>query len=101
MVALLPDLFGHQVLDPYYQHVLVVRAIEDDQLALAGHLLMHAPEIIAGQLVLGGYAKASHPHPAGVYPVEDHPDGAILAAGIHGLQDHQHLVLAFGKEQFL
>lgn len=32
---------------------------------------------------------------------EDVIDGAILAAGIHALQDHQHLVLVAGVEHLL
>jgi len=43
-VALLPDCFRHEVVDAHHQHVLVMRAVEDDHLALGGSVHIHAPQ---------------------------------------------------------
>jgi len=53
------------------------------------------------QFLRRGHLKAGNPHALRIDAIEHPPDDAILAAGIHCLQDNQHTVLVLGIEQLL
>ena len=101
LVALAPDLGRHEIVDAYDQHVLVVAAVEDDDLAVAGRLFVDTPEIVVGQFFGRRFLEAGHLDALGIDAVEDVADGAVLAAGVRGLEHDEHLVLVLGVEQFL
>ena len=54
IIAARPHVFGHQVVDPHNQHIFVVGAIEDSDIAVFGNGLMYAPEVFVRRLLRGG-----------------------------------------------
>ena len=52
LIAPFPDLFGNKLVHPRHKDVLIVRTIEDDDLAVLWHLLLDAPEEVMLRLLL-------------------------------------------------
>ncbi|MEZ5228263.1 MAG: hypothetical protein R2710_16810 [Acidimicrobiales bacterium] len=63
--------------------------VEDHHLAIARHLGVDPPEVVVCQLSLAGLLERRHSHTGRVDPVEHVANRAVLAAGVHGLQDHE------------
>ena len=98
----LPRLLGREpAIDHRNQHIFVVAAVEDHDLARPRHALVNAPQKIVGALLFGGRLPAhrSHAQRAGV--AEHVAHRAVLAAGIGSLQHHQQLAVAVGQQQVL
>ncbi len=100
-VARLPTLCGHQGVDSYHQDILIVAAIEDGDLTRSRSMFVHPPQVVVGQLLGSGYLETGHHHPLGIDAPKHVTDRAVLAARVHSLQDHEHLVSAFCPQQAL
>ncbi len=53
-IAPVPDLLGNQIVHPDYQDILVMRAVEDSNVAAVGNGFVDAPEKIVRQFLAGG-----------------------------------------------
>ena len=62
---------------------------------------MDAPQIVVGQLLFCRSLEGGHLHALGVDSPEYSADGAVLAAGIHGLEDDEQGVFALGPHDGL
>jgi hypothetical protein len=62
---------------------------------------VYPPEIVVDQFAGGGLFEARHFDSLWIDPVEDMPDGAVLATCVHRLQHHQHFVLGLRPKQLL
>jgi len=79
VVALPPDLFGHEALYPHDEHVLVVGAVEDtDPTSRRRALVVPPQKIVVGLLGARGL-EGRHSAPLWVDPAEDVLDGAVFA----------------------
>ena len=88
-------------MDPRDQYTLVVTAIEYDDFTIARYLCVHAPQEIVVEFFGSWDPKARHSHTLRIDSIKDTPDGAVFAAGIHPLENNQHLVFVFGIEHLL
>ena len=61
IVALRPDVFGHQIVDAHDEHVFVVRAVEDSDVAVFGNGLVNAPEKIVRHFLRGRLLERRSP----------------------------------------
>ena len=52
-VAFSPDLFRNQLMHAHHQHIFVVAAIEDHDLAICRSLRVNSPQIVMIELQLG------------------------------------------------
>ena len=87
---------------PHDEHVLVVAAVEDPDLAVRRRVAVHPPQVVVGQLLLAsGALKLATLHALGVDVPEHVADGAVLAAGVHRLEHHEQLVAAVGVQEVL
>ena len=98
VVAALPDRLRHELLDAHDEHVLVVRAVEDADLAALRQHLVDAPEEVVREL---GRVRRPEARDAHAHRVE-HPkavlDGAVLACGVHALQNDEDRARVAGGE---
>ena len=62
---------------------------------------MHAPQAIVSEFFLGGDFESGGRAALGIHPTEDVTNGAVLAAGVHSLQNNQQRMLAFGIKNIL
>src|SRR5215213_3927557 len=86
VVALPPDLVGHEVFYPHDEHVLVVGSVEDTDPTPRRRALVIPPQkIVVGFFGTRGL-EGGHPAPLGIDAAEDVLDGAVFAPGVHGLQ---------------
>lgn len=76
--------------DAHDQHLLVIRAVENPDLAALGQVARAAPEKIVFEFGGAGVLETEHLHPLRVHARHHVPDRAILAGGIHRLKDHQY-----------
>src|SRR5215213_2203396 len=87
------------------EHVLVVRAVEDAELAGARELLPDPPQEVVAQLLRRRAAEARGVHAGRVARPDDVADGAALAGGVEPLQHEQHAarpaLAALGEELLL
>ena len=91
LVALAPDLLGDQVVHAHDEHVLVVAAVEDGDLALAGRSRWtRQRKSCSSSSALGLLNGDAHAERADA--VDDVLDRAVLARGVHPLEHDQHLV---------
>ena len=72
------------------EDLLVVGAIEDADATAGGQALVGPPHEVVVELVLGGLFEAVDVNAVGVHAAEDVLDGAVFAAGVHGLKDEEH-----------
>ena len=101
LVARHPGLLVDQLVDPRHQHVLVVRAVEDDDLTLSRRMGVDAPEKVVRELGRGRLFEAGDARALGVERGEYVLDRAILSSGVERLQDDEDRVLVLGVEQGL
>ena len=74
----------------YHQHILVIRAVEQRHLAPGRQRLHGTPKIIVRQLLAGWLFKAVHVYSLGIHAAHHMLDSAVLACGIHSLQNDEH-----------
>ena len=101
VVARRPDLARHEVMHAHDQHVLVVRSIEDADLALARHLLVDAPQVVVGELLGGRDLEGRDRAALRVERLHDLVDRAVLAGGIDALEDDEDRALRLRPEAVL
>src|SRR5437763_2501623 len=80
------------------QHLLVVRAIEDPNLAAGRKLATAAPEEVVIELLLGWAVQAVHPHALRVHAAHHVADGPVLARCVQSLKDDQKTPRVLGSE---
>ena len=97
--AALPDALGHQLVHAGRDDVLVMRAVEEGEVAFARHHLVGAPQEVVRPLFLGGHLERLHQGVLDVGEIQDLADGAVLAAGVTPLQDDEQRVLTGVGEQ--
>ena len=76
-------------------------AVEDDDLAGGGHLLVDAPQEVVRALLLGRRLPGRGANAERARLREDAADRAVLAARVGALQDDEHLESAVGEEHVL
>src|ERR1700733_8358173 len=83
------------------QDLLVVRPVEDADVAALGKRLDTAPEEVVAQFFGRRHSEGSDLATLRVHPREDVLDGAVLPGGVEGLEDDQHRPGSTGKEDLL
>lgn len=83
------------------QHLFVVRAVENADAPAFGQVARGAPEEIVLQFLRARVLEAEHLAALGVDARHHVADGAVLAGGVHRLEDHQQGVAVRGVEQAL
>ena len=68
---------------------LVVRSVEDHDLAHRRYVAMMPPQEIALGLLGSRHFVRDRVHPKRIDPLEHGPDGAVLAGSVHPLQNQQ------------
>ena len=89
-VASTPGCRRHQVVDPCDQDVLVVRAVEDTDLARWRQDLADAPEEGVLQLLPGRCLERGVANTLGIDRADDVAHDAALARGVHPLHHQKH-----------
>ncbi|MPM82523.1 hypothetical protein SDC9_129584 [bioreactor metagenome] len=87
--------------DHGHQHILVLAAVEEHDLARTRHLLVNAPQVVVGLLHVGGRLPAHGAHAQRRHATEDSAQRAVLAGCVHALQYDQQLEAPVGVEQVL
>src|SRR2546428_4487593 len=85
----LPDRFGDQAGYPYRDGLLVVRAVEDADLAPGRTECMHAPQVVMSKLGRGRLLEGDDPAALRVHPRQDMTDRPVLPRRIEPLQHEQ------------
>ncbi len=102
VVEPLTDDFGRdELVDAGDEDVLVVRAVEDADHAAGGDGCVGSPEEVVTGLERGGDFEGSDVAALRIDAGEDVADGAVLAGGVHALEDYQDRFLLAGVEDFL
>ena len=101
VVAPTPLLLRNQVVHANDEHVLVVRAVEDRDVAATRGVFVDAPQVVVGELGVVRPLEVRDPDAERIDRAEHVLDRAVLARGVHPLQDHEQLVLALGVQQAL
>ena len=96
-----PDLLRGEAVHPDGDDVLVVRAVEDPDLAARRELRVHAPEVVMRELVRRRRLERRDPAPLRAHAPEDRADHAVLARGVEALQDEEDAAPALGVEAVL
>jgi hypothetical protein len=96
-----PPLLGHELVHAHGYDVLVVRPVEDADLAVAGAVGVDTPEVVLARLAARRHLEAHDAHTLRVDPGEHAADGAVLAAGVDGLEDHEQRPLLLGPQALL
>lgn len=100
-VAFLPDGLGAQFIDADCKNILVVAAIENNDFAITGGLLVYAPEVVVPELAGVRLLEAGHMDALRVDSAESIFDGAVFSAGIHALKNQEEFLTAVDKETLL
>ena len=85
----------------HHERLLVVAAVEDADVAAVGQHLHAAPEIVVVEILGGGRLEGDDLAALRVDAGHDVLDGAVLAGGVHGLEDEQHRPLVLRVELVL
>ena len=101
VIALLDHVSGRIAPHLHHQHVLVVRAVEDADVAPRRAHLVHAPEIVLGEFVGVWRLERCHLHADRAAMVEHRAHRAVLAGAVDALQDDEKRPLALGKQPVL
>ena len=83
------------------EHLLIVRPVEDADAATLRQALLAAPQVVVIKIFQGGLLERVHLAPLRVHPRHDVADGAILAGGVHRLEQQQQGVAVLGVELVL
>ena len=87
--------------DPDDEDLLVVGAVEDADVAALGQLLRVAPQVVVVEVLGRGDLEAADLDALGVDAAHDVADRAVLAGGVHRLEDHDDAVGVLGREAHL
>ena len=79
IVAHEPFIGWGELVNPNYQHILVMRPVEDDHLSFGGYVWMHTPEEVMFQVLGGRLFESDDPTASGVHARDEMPDDAVLA----------------------
>jgi hypothetical protein len=88
-IARLDSVHRYQPVHTGHQYILVMRSVEDADHPRWGYSFVDAPQKIMRQLARCWFLEVGRDGTDGVDRAEDTSNGAILAAGIRTLQDHQ------------
>ena len=88
-------------MDAHYQGLFVITTIKDADTTPLRQGLLAAPEVVMVQF--GGIwgLEAGHLTALGIHPRHHMFDGAVLAGGVHRLENQQHAPTVLGVEAFL
>src|SRR5271166_3865848 len=100
-VARGPGRLVDELMDPRHEHVLVMRTVEDRDLAMPRGMRMHAPEEVMREFGGGGLLETGDARALRIEGAEDMIDRAVLPASVEGLQDDQDRVRMLGVEDSL
>jgi len=100
-VALLPDGLGDEPMHAHDEHVLVVGAVEDGELALARCVAVDAPEEVVLPLLLAGHAEGGDADASGVEEARHVLDDPVLPRGVPALEHDEHGVQARAPQEVL
>ena len=82
----------------HHQHLLVVGAVEDADVAALRQAARAAPQIIVVEFLGRRRFEGEHLAALRIHAGHDVLDGAVLAGGIHGLEDQQQRPAVLGIE---
>lgn len=99
--ATLPYFRRLKLLDADRDDILVMGTIENRDIATPRRVHVDSPEEIVQPFPLAGLAEALHTHARRIQLAKHTPSRRILPAGVHPLKDHQQTALLPGVEQFL
>jgi hypothetical protein len=77
-------------MDAHHERLLVVAPIEDADAAAFGEGLETAPEVVVIEFLAGRHLEGEYLAALRVDARHHVLDGAVLARGIHGLEDEEH-----------
>src|SRR4051794_2088999 len=100
-VAAAPDRLRDELVDARDQHVLVMGAIEDADVAMRGRGGVDAPQEVVGELLRGRLLERRDPHALRVDAGEDVLGGPVLAARVHRLEHDEQRLPGLGVEAVL
>ena len=100
-VAPAPHGRGLELVHPHGDHVLVVGAVPDADLAARGTPRVHPPQVVVREVGRARLREVLDPAAMRVEPREDMPDGAVLAGGVGALQHHEQAAAALGPQPVL
>src|SRR6476619_2004039 len=83
LIPLCPHRLGDQLVDPNHQHILVVTAVEYNDLTPAWSLPVHPPEVVMVELLGCRFNESRHPGALGVEAPHDVANGAVFSGGVH------------------
>ena len=86
---------------PHHEHLLVVGSVEDADAAPCRHPAGHAPEEVVVEILGRRLLERGDLAPLRVDPGHDVLDGAVLAGGVEGLEDHEQRPGVAGPQELL
>ena len=98
VVARLPHLFWRELVHAYDEHVFVMRAIEDRNVAALRRMRMDAPQKVVRLFFGSRLLEPGHLHALRVHGADDMPAGAVLAGAVDALQNDQQRMRAVRVE---
>ncbi len=92
--GLVRQVLGFQELgvNPYDQHLFVVRPVENADLAAGGEQSLVAPEVVVPKLLTRWLLETADAYPLRVHAAHDVTDGAVFAGRIEPLQAQEQAV---------
>ena len=88
-------------MDAHHQHLFIITAVEDPDPAAFRQAFARPPEEIVVQFLVAGHLEGEHLEAGRVDPGQHRADRAVLASGIHRLEDQQHTVAVIGIQHML
>ena len=79
-----------QLLHLVDEQLFIVRAVENPDLALHGHRILHAPQIVVCHLFRRGGLERRLVQPVRRQARQDRADRPVLSGGVHGLEQEDH-----------
>src|SRR5512146_1901320 len=86
---------------PHYQCFLVIRAVEDADLAAAGQAGCRAPKVVVIEFLLRWRLEGVHLYSLRIDAGHHVLDGAVLSGGVHRLENKQERPPVLGVEYVL
>src|ERR1700674_259642 len=90
-----------QLLDPGDEHILVVRAIEDGDMAWSRHFLLEPPEEMVSKFGRTWCHESADVHTLRIHRRHYVADCSVLAAGVQSLQNNQDRLFLLRVEALL
>ena len=84
-----------------HEHILIIRAVKNDDVPSLRRFLVDAPQIIVIELQRRGHLEVFHIKAVGVDAGQRPAHGAVLSAAVHPLKHDQKGILFRGIELFL